>query len=363
MTQYVLMNPGPINVSPTVRRALAEGEDLCHRESEYFDLQDRVREKLLTAFGLSPEEWAAVLVTGSGTCVLEAAVVSSLPTGGTMLVVVNGVYGDRIAKMATAHGIEHERVETGWLEPPDLALIEERLTEGRFDVLAAVHHETTTGMLNPVEALGEMAARHGAAFLVDTISGLGGETFDFGAIRPTLAVCTANKCVEGLPGVSFVLVRRDHLDRMTGVPPRSLYLWLPGYFAAQENRSTPFTPAIQVTEALEAALDGLIEESVRGRIARYAEASRILRDGFESLGLELLLPPERRSNTITGLRLPPGIDYDRLHDALKARGYVVYAGPGKLREDTFRISNMGQIPREALEAFAGHLRSALEEVG
>ena len=361
MTQYVLMNPGPVNVSEAVRRALT-GEDLCHREPEYFDLQDRVRSKLVSAFGLSGDDWAPVLLTGSGTCALEAAVSSAVPAGGRMLVVVNGVYGDRIAKMAAAHGIDHERVETDWLTPPDLGRVGARLAGGNFDLVAAVHHETTTGMRNDVEALGRLAAEHGATLLIDSISGLAGEPLDFEAAGAGLVVGTANKCIQGLPGIAFVLARRRILERMSGYPVRSLYLSLPNYFAAQEARSTPFTPAIQVMYALEAALDELIEETLPGRIARYSAASRILRRGFDESGLEYLLPPEHRSNTITALRLPVGVRYDPLHDRLKERGYVIYAGQGQLGESAFRVANMGRISEADLEAFGGHLRAAIAGV-
>jgi 2-aminoethylphosphonate-pyruvate transaminase len=354
----ILMNPGPVNVSERVRQALL-GADLCHREDEYYDLQDEIRALLLDVFGLSSAVWASVLITGSGTAALEMAIASSVSSGGRMLVVDNGVYGDRIARMAAAHGIAHERVVSSWTTSPDLAAVESKLTAGQFEVVAAVHHETTTGLINPIGPLADLAHSHGAALVVDSISGLAGDAFDFEA---DLVVGTANKCVQGLPGISFALGRRAFLAKVADYPPRTLYLHLPNQLAHQERRSTPFTPAVQVSYALREALLELREETVPGRIARYQRAAAVLRAGFDRLGLAYLLPSALRSNTITSLELPTGSSYDPLHDALKARGYVIYAGQGDLAARAFRVANMGAIPEEALRSFEGHLAEALGRV-
>jgi 2-aminoethylphosphonate-pyruvate transaminase len=301
-----------------------------------------------------------VLLSGSGTAALEAAVTSCVSAEGRMLVVDNGVYGDRIAKMAEASRIPYDRITAGWTEQPDLDAVESALATGRYEVLAAVHHETTTGLLNPVTDLVAIAHRHGALMVLDSISGLAGETVD--PAGPDLVVCTANKCVQGLPGLSFVLASREALARMVTYPARSLYLNLPNAYQHQEKRSTPFTPAVQVGFALREALLELREETVPGRIARYRRASDILRAGFRELGLSLLLPDALLSNTITTLRMPAGATYDLLHDGLKERGYVIYAGQGPLAREAFRVANMGLISEDALHAFQHHLRDVLARV-
>jgi 2-aminoethylphosphonate-pyruvate transaminase len=354
----ILMNPGPVNVSERVRQALI-GPDLCHREDEYYDLQDEIRALLLEVFDLPPGEWSAVLITGSGTAALEMAVSSSVSPAGRMLVVDNGVYGDRIARIAEAHGIAHDRVVCDWTSSPDLDALSAALKAGRYEVVSAVHHETTTGLINPIAPLAELARSHGVALVVDSISGLAGEAFGFEA---DLVVGTANKCVQGVPGVSFALGRRAFFEKIAAYPPRSLYLHLPNQLAHQERRSTPFTPAVQVSYALREALLELREETVPGRIARYRHAASILRAGFDRLALRCLLPPELRSNTITSLELPPGAAYEPLHDTLKSRGYVIYAGQGGLAARAFRVANMGWIPEASLHAFEAHLAEALGRV-
>src|SRR5262249_37427260 len=144
----ILLNPGPVNVSARVRAAL-DGPDLCHREAEYFDLQDDIRSRLVDAFGVSAD-YTPVLLTGGGTAMVEAMIASGIPRDGRLLVLQNGVYGERIVRMARAHAIECDVVESGWTARPAAEAIETRLAQSRFDALAIVHHETTTGLLNDV---------------------------------------------------------------------------------------------------------------------------------------------------------------------------------------------------------------------
>jgi 2-aminoethylphosphonate-pyruvate transaminase len=356
----ILLNPGPVNVSPRVAQALLRG-DLCHREHEFSALQSRVRQLLCQAF--APQGgYTAVLLTGSGTAALEAAVASSLPPQRKMLVVNNGVYGARMAQMASIHGFDVVELRFPWTSPPDLGQLDRTLREDvAIAVVCLVHHETTTGLLNPVAAIGGLVRGHGRVLLVDSISGLGGEELDLAASHIDLCVGTANKCIQGLPGVSFVLVRNVEMQRMQDFPPRTLYLHLPMLFDHQERQGTPFTPAVQVLYALDEALQELLEEGVTQRIWRYRTAAQLLREGFDSLGLKCLLPADLRSNTITSLELPAGFTYETLHDALKARGYVIYAGQGELATRAFRVANMGHLTRAQLQGFLAALTEVLRK--
>ncbi len=356
--QYTLLNPGPVNVSATVRQALM-GPDLCHREPEYGDLQQSIRTRLLSVVGVPGADYTAVLLTGSGTAMVEAAVSSIVSPSGRMLVLRNGVYGDRLAAIARAHGIAHDTLDADWTAVPSLDALAARLGQARYEVVAVVHHETTTGLLNPVESIGPLVKQAGARMVVDSVSGLGGERFDLVATGADIVVSTANKCFQGLPGISFAIVRREVMERMAGYPARSVYLHLPGHFAAQEQHSTAFTPAVQVAYAFEAALVELADETIERRVARYRHAASIIRDGLEALGLPLLLPPDRRSGTITAVGLPPGMPYAPLHDALKEEGFVIYAGQGRLAAEIFRVATMGQVPEAEYRRFVAVLGAVL----
>ncbi len=356
----ILLNPGPVNISERVRRALLR-EDICHREEEFARLQASIRARLLQAF--APSGFSSVLVTGSGTAALESAVSSSVEEGRAILVVANGVYGERMAHMARTHGIRVVESKTDWRQPPDLADVERHLAADRgIQAVAAVHHETTTGLLNPIPALGRLARSAGKSFLVDSISGLGGDALDLEAACVDICVGTANKCIQGVPGIAFVLVRSTEMERLTTIPTRTVYFHLPAHWAAQEKGEPLFTPAIQVGYALDEALHELLDEGVTNRITRYAAAAAFLRAGFEELRLRFLLPPEWRSNTITSLELP-GVPYLALHDALRAHGFVIYAGQGALAARIFRVANMGDVSEAEYREFLGALGKVLAAIG
>jgi 2-aminoethylphosphonate-pyruvate transaminase len=277
----ILLNPGPVNVSPRVQAALGRG-DLCHREPEFAALLDDIRRKLVEAFAPGGG-WVAVPLSGSGTLALEAAVSSAVTPGRRMLVVENGVYGARIREIAETHGIETVLSQTSWTEEPDVAAIERALeADPSIEVVALVHHETTTGLRNPVEAVGRVVRAAGRTLLIDAISGLAGDPIRLDEWGVGICVGVANKCIQGLPGAGFVLVRAGEMARMAELPQRSLYMHLPRHFAAHEKQTVPFTPAVQIFYALDEALDELLEETVAGRVARYGRAASQLRAGFTS---------------------------------------------------------------------------------
>jgi 2-aminoethylphosphonate-pyruvate transaminase len=249
-----------------------------------------------------------------------------------------------MSRMAASYGMNAVELKFPWQERPELPRIDQALSrEPAIQAVAMVHHETTTGMINPVREVSDLAHRHGKRLVVDSVSGLGGETLDLSRLRIDACIGTAGKCIQGYPGLSFILVRRDEINRIQKIKPRSLYLSLSDNFKDQEKGTVPFTPAVQLYYAFDEALSELLEEGVDGRIARYQAASRLLREGFFKLGLKFLLPEEFRSNTITALYLPAGKSYQYLHDRLKEKGFVIYAGQGALHTDVFRVANMGMI--------------------
>jgi 2-aminoethylphosphonate-pyruvate transaminase len=360
--EWILLNPGPANTSRAVREALVM-PDLCHREPEFFETMRECRERLVRLAGCA-ERFAAVLFTGSGTAAVEAAVSSVVPRDRALLVVSNGVYGDRLARIARVHGIPAEVLACDITTPVAPADVEAAL-ERRPDVshVAVVHHETTTGLLNPVMDVARVAARSGRRVLIDAMSSLFGERLDVDADGVDFVMASANKCLQGVPGIAFVLGRRSALEALAAQPPRSVYLDLHGHYTTQERDNTPFTPAVQVLHAMRQALVELEAEGVPSRIARYAENARVLRQGMSALGFDILVPEGARSNILTTFRLPPGLAYDPLHDAMKRRGYVIYAGQGDIRTYAFRVSNMGTLTPRNMEGVVDAFRAAVAELG
>ena len=342
----LLLNPGPVTLTERVRRSLLQ-PDLCHRESEFFDLQDEVRRRLLATYELDPAEWTVVLITASGTGAVESMVASLVPATGRVLSAENGVYGERMAQICAQYAIPCQRVVGDWMQALDMNALAKQAEAVRCTHLAVVHHETTTGRLNDLRPLGELCRSRGLSLLVDAVSSFGAEAIDFG--DPSLAAVagTANKCLHGVPGVSFVLVRRTAL---ASAHRRTYYLDLGRLAQLQEQRNTPFTPAVHACYALLEALREFADQG--GRSARhrhYAALAEQVRTGLAALGIESAVPAEQSSVVLRAYRLRPGLTYETLHDALKSAGFVIYAGQGGLAGKLLRISTMGNVTAADME--------------
>lgn len=337
----LLLNPGPVTLTERVRQSLLQ-TDLCHRESEFFDLQDEALERLVAAYELDPAEWRAVLMTGSGTAAVESMIAALVPEDGKLLVVENGVYGDRIVQIAKQYRIAHDVLKHDWMEAPDLQRIAAALAADRtLTHLAVIHHETTTGRLNDLDAIAAVCRRYGVRMLVDGVSSFGAEAIQFADGDIDAVAATANKCLHGVPGAAFVIVRATALARAA---TRAYYLDLGRLAQLQAQRNTPFTPSVHAYYALVEALREFDEAGGwRARHARYAALADQVRDGLAARGMPLVLPDGASSVVLRAYRLPEGVTYDTLHDGLKTRGFVIYAGQGGLSNSLFRISTMGAI--------------------
>jgi 2-aminoethylphosphonate-pyruvate transaminase len=253
----------------------------------------------------------------------------------------NGVYGDRIAQMCAQYGIAHERVIGSWLEPLDLPDIAARLAGGKFTHVAVVHHETTTGRLNNLGSLGKLCGERGVGLLVDGVSSFGAEAIEFADESVHAVAATANKCLHGVPGASFVIARRTAVARAAS---RTYYLDLGRLARMQDQRNTPFTPAVHAYYALVEALREFADEGGRtARFKRYAALAEQVRAGLAAVGINPVVAPEQSSVVLRSYNLPAATPYSKLHDTLKAEGFVIYAGQGDLSKTLFRISTMGAV--------------------
>jgi 2-aminoethylphosphonate-pyruvate transaminase len=246
------------------------------------------------------------------------------------------------------HGIDHEAVTHPWGGALELDVIAARLGAGAFTHLAMVHHETTTGRLNPLQELLDLCRRHDVAVLLDGVSSFGAEAIPFDHPALEAVAATANKCLHGIPGLAFVLCRAGVLEQ--DMPRRSLYLHLPDWAAKQQADSTPYTPPVNSVLALEQALRELVEEGGwRGRRESYRQRAGRVRQDLEALGVTPWLAPQDSSCVLRSYRLPEGFDYATVHDSLKQAGFVIYEGQGNLATEMFRVSTMGDISAADLE--------------
>jgi len=337
----ILLNPGPVSLSEGVRRAVTR-TDLCHREAEFFNLQDQLIKALLAIYQCDPGAWDAVLINGSGTSAVEAMIASLVPRDAQVLVLENGVYGERLSKLAAIYGIGYRVLHAPWGAEIELDALAELLAVGDLSHVVAVHHETTTGRLNPVDEIAALCVEYDVKLLLDAVSSFAAESIPFGSTSLQAIAVTANKCLHGIPGLAMVLCRPAALQQ--AIEPRSLSLHLPLWAEHQAKRSTPFTPAVNAMLGLAQALQELHKQGGwQARRTRYRRLASNVAAILDKLGVRPWLPADASSCVLRSYCLPAGLSYAELHDGLKQHGFVIYAGQGDLAAQLFRVSTMGEI--------------------
>ncbi len=349
----ILLNPGPVVLSERVRQALTK-PDLCHREQEFVDLQNKIRQSLLEVYQLPADKWASIVFTGSGTSAMEAMMTSLVPAHGKVLIIENGVYGERLTKIAKIHDIGHVVLHQEWGEEIDLQKLEGELQyHEELTHVAVVHHETTTGRLNNIDLIAELCKKYGdTKILLDAVSSFAAEEIKFNDWNIAACAATANKCCHAVPGTSFVIANRDAMELMSATPPRTLYLDLVTYLKNQDNNGTPFTQSVQTFYALAEALDELNDNGGwQKRQQQYWNRMDIVRNGLEKLNIKAYFNKVDCSCVLNAFHLPESISYETLHDKLKSVDFVIYAGQGGFAKSLFRISCMGEISESDMERF------------
>lgn len=359
----LLLTPGPLTTSRSVKAAMLH--DWGSRDAEFLRINREVLEWLPPIVNAAATH-VTVPVQGSGTFAVEAMLTSLVPADGAVLVLINGAYGHRakrILEIARRGVVVHETAED---TPPDLAAVERILasTPGITHVFA-VHCETTSGILNPVAEIGALAAKHGKSFLLDSMSAFGALPLDANAVHADAIAASSNKCIEGVPGLGFVLCRREALARAAG-NATTLALDLHDQWQAFEKTGQyRFTPPIHVIVAFHHALEEFRAEGGQpGRGGRYAANGRVLVEGMRALGFRTLLPDALQAPIIVTFHMPrdPRFVFQRFYDALKDRGYVIY--PGKLTvADSFRIGCIGRLYPEQMAGALAAVREVLAEFG
>ncbi len=357
----LLFTPGPLTTSLTVRQAMLRDAGSWH--SDFNALVADVRSRLLSLAGVTRGEgWEAVLMQGSGTFGVESVFQTCVPPDGRVVVLANGAYGERIVQMLHHARIDHHVLRSAEDAAVDAGELERYLaTDAAVTHVALVHCETTTGLLNPIDSIGRVAKRFGKIFVVDAMSSFGGMPIDVAACGIDFLVSSSNKCIEGVPGFSFVICRRSELMSCEG-RARSLSLDLLGQLKGfEKDGKFRYTPPTHVVLAFDQALRELeLEGGVTGRHDRYRRNHETLLAGMRRLGFRAYLNPALQSPIITAFHYPANgrFDFDRFYDELSRRGFIIY--PGKLTQvDTFRIANIGRLFPADIEQLLCAIESVL----
>ena len=359
----VLFTPGPLTTSRTVKQAMLR--DLGSRDVEFIDTVRDIRRRLVGLGEVDESTYTCILQQGSGTFGLESVIASTIPQGGKMLVAVNGAYGKRVVKITQMLGIDVDVLEYPENVPIKPADIEAKLAaDSAITHVSVTHCETTAGIMNPVQAVGEIVAKHGKVYFVDAMSCFGSVPTNLTDCHIDYLVSSANKCVEGLPGFSFILARIDTLKTTAGWS-RSLTMDLFAQWEGLEkNGQFRFTPPTASLLAFHQALLELeAEGGVAARGARYQENFRVLMDGMKGMGFRAYLCDEDMGHIITTFHYPrdEAFDFEQFYSRLSDQGYVIY--PGKLTEAAcFRIGNIGRVFPEDVRALLAAIERTLKEM-
>lgn len=350
MIHYKLLTPGPLTTTDTVKQVMME--DHCTWDDDYKQITQRIRSKLLELAHVSAEEYTAVLMQGSGTFGVESTLTSSVGKNGKLLIAANGAYGERMEDIAKHAGLNYKILNFHYNQTPDAAVIAAELeNDPGITHVAMVHSETTSGILNDIASVAKVVKAAGKTFIVDAMSSFGGVEIPVEELGIDFIISSANKCIQGVPGFSFIICRRSALKKCEGQAV-SLSLDLYDQWKGMEKDGKwRYTSPTHVVLAFAQALDELeAEGGIPARNCRYADNNRMLIAGMEKLGFRTYIDKEIQGPFITTFFYPENANFsfEEMYTFVKERGYAIY--PGKLTDaDTFRLGNIGEIYAEDVE--------------
>ncbi|HLF19978.1 MAG TPA: 2-aminoethylphosphonate--pyruvate transaminase, partial [Bacteroidota bacterium] len=301
----------------------------------------------------------------SGTGAVEACLSSVIPPGKLVLIINNGAYGKRMEHICDAFGVPHIDYDIEWGQPIDIACVQSRLNDlsDQISHIALVHHETTVGILNSLQSITEMANEANIQVIVDAMSSFGGIPIDLRTCKVDYLISSANKCLQGMPGVSFVICHREALLETKKFARRNFYFNLYDNFQFfQDQQQMQFTPPVHILYALRQAINEYFLEGEMERYRRYSESYECLIEGLEQMGFRFYVDKRHHSKLLTSVVEPEDEKYDfaDMHQYLRKRGFTVY--PGKSADKRmFRIANIGEITKSDIKAFLGAFSGYLRE--
>ncbi len=358
----LLLTPGPLTTAAETRDAMMH--DWGSRDQSFIDANATVRAALLKIANAEGSH-VCVPLQGSGTFVVEATLGTLIPKDGKALILINGAYGTRMGKILDYAGRAYTILETPEDTPPDPAAVADALADGAITHVLVVHCETTSGILNPIEDISRVVAEAGRSLIIDAMSAFGAIELDADKVTFDAVMASSNKCLEGVPGMGFALIRESVLEGCKG-NAHSLALDLYDQWKAMEgNGQWRFTPPTHVIFAFAKAIEQFEAEGGQpGRFARYSNNCKILVDGMAELGFRTLLPQGLQAPIIVTFHMPsdPAFDFQVFYDKVKDRGFVLY--PGKLTvAPSFRVGCIGHLGADEMKAALKAMSEVLDEMG
>lgn len=361
----ILLNPGPATTSDTVKYAQVV-PDICPREKEFVEIMDWIRKELVKVVHGDPSRYTAVIFAGSGTMMEDVCINSLVPENKKICIVNNGAYSARMAEIAEYYHVPCVNLKFSTTGLPDLNVVKETLEKDKdIAVVATVHHETGTGVLNPVREIGKIAHDNDCVFVVDTISTYALIPFDIEEENIDFLMASAQKGLGAMAGVSWVIGKIEEIEKVKDYPTRSFYCNLyMQYEFFERTGEMYFTPPVQTIYALRQAIKEYWEEGEQARWDRLTKCWETIHKGLEEIGLDYVIDKEIQSHLVVTIKAPedPKFDFFNLHDYCYERGFTIY--PGKMFGlKTFRLCNLGQITYKDIEDFFVVAKEAFKKMG
>ncbi|VAW00883.1 transaminase [hydrothermal vent metagenome] len=346
-------------MAENVREAISK-QDICHREIDFDRLLQSIENKLLKLFGLQDTaDYRAVVITGSGTAANET-ILSSVVGDENILVLSNGEFGDRLHSISKIQNGNTFLLEFGWGESLDLEKIEDYLKKYSIDIVAMVHHETSSGMLNSLEEVGALSKAYGAMFIVDCVSSAGAEVIDMEKCHIAFCSSSSSKAIGSYSGLSFVVGKTEEFEKLKHLPVKSTYLNLYKFYDFIKTYSqTPNTPAVHLFYALEQTLINILNEGVTNRYADLRHKANLLRQGMLNLGLKFLIDQKDMCSVLTTVQIPLHIDVSILREKLREKSIIIYEGKGCFKNKVFQVGNIGELSLDDIQFFLKSLGEIL----
>lgn len=361
----ILLNPGPATTTDTVKYAQIV-PDICPREKEFGEVMRTLSADLVRVVHADPEKFSAVLFCGSGTVNIDACISSLTPADKKILIVNNGAYSDRGREVCDAYHMDYVNLPLPYDKPASPKALEEALAaHPEVGVVYACHHETGTGLLNPIRELGAAAHRHGCTFIVDTTSSYAMLPIHMEEDNLDFIMASAQKGLMAMTGLSFVIGRTEILEASRNYPTRSYYTNLYMQYAFLKDKGEMhFTPPVQTIYAAVQGMKEYWQEGEQAKYARHRAVYTVLRDGMEELGFRTLTRREDEAGLVVSLLYPddPAWNFEKIHDYCYARGFTIY--PGKLaQQGAFRLCSLGALQPQDARDFLAVFREALAHAG
>lgn len=364
LKELILFCPGPVNVAQNVWQAVHN--HMGHREVEFSELMLQLNKKILDVFEVKHQtKYQSLIITGSGTAANET-VLSSIGKNKHVLVITNGEFGERLYNISQLHNRNTHKIMFHWAEPIDSMKVEKYLQTHAVDFVVMTHHETSTGMLNPVAAIGKLTKKYNTRFFVDTISSATAEKVDIEKWNITFCTTASGKAIGALPGIGIIIGEKQAFESLKDMPRKIMYLNLYClYQYAKTLNQTPNTPAVHLLSALDQALANVLTRGIAARRNDITEKAFILRNGMKRLGFRFLLDEygqDTMSSVLTTVLLPSYLTGDVLRQKLKERRIVIYNGKGPLLDKVFQVANIGELTNHDLMYFLHMIEQICLEV-